>query len=92
MTDLDLKQDILKRLDLADLAPADQDKILNQLEENILTQLHLAIIEQLPAGERASLADLDETAAEQIFQANLNPELIKRVATLVVADFKARMV
>ncbi len=91
MTDLDLKQDILKRLDLADLALADQDKILNQLEENILAQLHLAIIEALPEEKRVTLADLDETAAEQIFQAHLNPELIKQVATGVVADFKERM-
>jgi hypothetical protein len=91
MTDLDLKQEILTRLELTDLAPADQDKILAQLEENILAELHLAIIEQLAENERTKLADLDDQAAEQFFRDHLNPDLIKTVATKVVEDFKTRI-
>ncbi|PIP58445.1 MAG: hypothetical protein COX02_00225 [Candidatus Vogelbacteria bacterium CG22_combo_CG10-13_8_21_14_all_37_9] len=91
MTDLKLKTEILTHLDLADLALADQDKVLAQLEENILAQLHLAVIEELTEMERADLVDLDDDSAEKIFQAHLGPDLIKKVATEVVTDFKKRL-
>ena len=92
--DEELKQQMVERLDIGELAPAEQDEIITKIGENILKQLTITVLDKLPEEDLPEFDTITESgdpARLQEFLSSKIPnynKLMQEETTRIIDEFK----
>lgn len=94
ITQEELRQIILKDLEIGHLSPDAQDKILEKLGENITKRITLAVLENLPESARHEFDAISQSGNQEKLQEFLKlqipniEELLQKTIQFTINEFK----
>lgn len=94
ITQEELRQIILKDLEIGHLSSDDQDKILEKLGENIIKRITLAVLENLSESARSEFDVISQSGNQEKMQEFLKlqipniEELLQKTIQFTINEFK----